>query len=60
MHTLEDTPCNPAGLCALSVGNDTGYIAYPGSTTDGSLEIFDSMTMVGYFVQRFRNIAMFY
>ena len=46
MHTLEETPENPSGLCALSTTNDTGFIAYPSSTTDGSLEIFDSMAMV--------------
>ena len=32
MHTIRDTPKNPSGLCALSVDNDNGFIAYPGSS----------------------------
>ena len=32
MHTIRDTPKNPAGLCALSVDNDGGYLAYPGNS----------------------------
>lgn len=32
MHTIRDTPKNPAGLCALSVENDGGYLAYPGNS----------------------------
>lgn len=36
----------PAGLCALSIHNDNGYLAYPGSATIGEVQVFDTMNLV--------------
>lgn len=46
LHILKGASSNPSGLFALSIANDTGYVAYPGSDSMGCLEIFDSMSMV--------------
>ncbi|KAK4874624.1 hypothetical protein RN001_013984 [Aquatica leii] len=42
LHTIRDTPPNPQGLCALSINNDNCYLAYPGSSTIGEVQIFDA------------------
>lgn len=42
VHTIRDTPPNPSGLCVLSVSNDS-YLAYPGSSTIGEVQIFDAI-----------------
>ncbi|CAI8040522.1 WD repeat domain phosphoinositide-interacting protein 2, partial [Geodia barretti] len=46
MHTIRDTPKNPAGLCALSVDNDGGYLAYPGNSQNGEVQVFDAINLV--------------
>jgi len=46
LHTIRETPPNPAGLCALSIHNDNGYLAYPGSATIGEVQVFDTMNLV--------------
>ena len=48
LHTIRDTPPNPTGLCALSVNNDNCYLAYPGSSTIGEVQIFDAVNLVSY------------
>lgn len=45
LHTIRDTPPNPNGLCALSISNDNCYLAYPGSSTIGEVQIFDTINM---------------
>jgi autophagy-related protein 18 len=45
MHTIRDTPKNPAGLCALSVDNDGGYLAYPGNSQNGEVQVFDAINL---------------
>ncbi|OQR77039.1 WD repeat domain phosphoinositide-interacting protein 2-like [Tropilaelaps mercedesae] len=44
LHTIRDTPANPKGICALSSGSEKGvtYLAYPGSTSIGEIQIFDT------------------
>ena len=46
LHTIRDTPPNPQGLCALSPNNDFCYLAYPGSSTIGEVQIFDAYNLV--------------
>uniref|UniRef100_A0A2I3GS85 WD repeat domain phosphoinositide-interacting protein 2 n=1 Tax=Nomascus leucogenys TaxID=61853 RepID=A0A2I3GS85_NOMLE len=45
LHTIRETPPNPAGLCALSVNSDNGYLAYPGSATMGEVQVFDTINL---------------
>jgi len=45
LHTIRDTPPNPQGLCALSPNNDHCYLAYPGSSTIGEVQIFDAFNL---------------
>ncbi len=46
LHTIRDTPPNPHGLCALSINNDNCYLAYPGSSQIGEVQIFDAVNLV--------------
>jgi len=46
LHTIRDTPPNPAGICCLSANNDNCYLAYPGSNQSGGVEIFDTVNLV--------------
>ncbi|CAG5032461.1 unnamed protein product [Parnassius apollo] len=43
LHTIRDTPPNPRGLCALSPNVDRCYVAYPGSSAVGEVQIFDAV-----------------
>ncbi|CAH1397501.1 unnamed protein product [Nezara viridula] len=43
LHTIRDTPPNPSGLCALSTDSDNCFLAYPGSSTIGEVQIFDTV-----------------
>ena len=36
----------PSGVCALSVDNDKNYIAYPGSSQNGEVQVFDAINLV--------------
>ncbi|XP_043831824.1 WD repeat domain phosphoinositide-interacting protein 2-like [Dromiciops gliroides] len=45
LHTIRETPPNPAGLCALSISNDNCYLAYPGSATIGEVQVFDTINL---------------
>ncbi|VVC44667.1 Hypothetical protein CINCED_3A009551 [Cinara cedri] len=45
LHTIRDTPPNPAGLCCLSTSSDICYLAYPGSSTTGEVQIFDAINL---------------
>uniref|UniRef100_A0A8C4R7V0 WD repeat domain, phosphoinositide interacting 2 n=1 Tax=Eptatretus burgeri TaxID=7764 RepID=A0A8C4R7V0_EPTBU len=47
LHTIRETPPNPAGLCALSISNDNCFLAYPGSATIGEAQVFDTVNLVG-------------
>ncbi|KAF6035448.1 WIPI2 [Bugula neritina] len=41
IHTIRGTSPNPLGLCDLSY-QERSYLAYPGSSQDGTLQIFDT------------------
>ncbi|GIY17606.1 WD repeat domain phosphoinositide-interacting protein 2 [Caerostris extrusa] len=45
LHTIRDTPPNPAGLCVLSISNDHNFLAYPGSSSIGEVQIFDALNL---------------
>ncbi|XP_030746586.1 WD repeat domain phosphoinositide-interacting protein 2 isoform X2 [Sitophilus oryzae] len=45
LHTIRDTPPNPTGLCALNSNSDNCYLAYPGSSSVGEVQIFDAMNL---------------
>lgn len=45
LHTIRDTPPNPAGLCTLSYSGDVSYLAYPGSSTIGEVQVFDATNL---------------
>lgn len=49
LHTIRDTPPNPQGLCALSINNDNCFLAFPGSSTIGEVQIFDANNLVKLF-----------
>ncbi|XP_034151402.1 WD repeat domain phosphoinositide-interacting protein 1 [Esox lucius] len=42
LKTLLNTPCNPSGLCALSINHSNSYLGYPGSATIGEIIIYDA------------------
>lgn len=45
LHTIRDTPPNPNGLCALSTDSENCFLAYPGSSTIGEVQIFDAVNL---------------
>jgi autophagy-related protein 18 len=45
LHTIRDTPPNSSGLCSLSTNSDNCYLAYPGSSTIGEVQIFDAINL---------------
>jgi len=45
LHTIRDTPPNTGGLCALSDNSDNCYIAYPGNSQIGEVQIFDGLNL---------------
>ncbi|VEN46071.1 unnamed protein product [Callosobruchus maculatus] len=45
LHTIRDTPPNPQGLCALSINSGDCFLAYPGSSTIGEVQIFDAINL---------------
>ena len=49
LHTIRDTPPNPLGLCVLSACNDNNFLAYPGSSSIGEVQIFDAFNLVFFF-----------
>ena len=49
LHTIRETPPNKHGLCALSTDSDHCYLAYPGHSTVGELQIFDALNLVRAF-----------
>jgi len=46
LHTIRDVPPNPYGLCALSITDSSPYVAYPGSSIIGEIQIFDIINLV--------------
>lgn len=46
IHTISDTPANPTGLFALSTSSEHCFLAYPGSTSTGEVQIFDAFNLV--------------
>ena len=49
LHTIRDVPSNRDGLCALSSNSDNSYLAYPGSSITGEVQIFDTLNLVRFF-----------
>jgi len=45
LHTIRDTPPNISGLCALSDNSDNCYVAYPGNSQIGEVQIFDGLNL---------------
>ncbi|XP_055328386.1 WD repeat domain phosphoinositide-interacting protein 2-like [Paramacrobiotus metropolitanus] len=45
LHTIRDTPPNPKGLCCLVPKDENCYLAYPGSSTIGEVQIFDASNL---------------
>ncbi|XP_056638503.1 WD repeat domain phosphoinositide-interacting protein 2 isoform X2 [Diorhabda sublineata] len=45
LHTIRDTPPNPSGLCALSINHENCYVAYPGSSSIGEVQVFDAVNL---------------
>ncbi|XP_062550157.1 WD repeat domain phosphoinositide-interacting protein 2-like [Armigeres subalbatus] len=45
LYTIRDTVPNETGLIALTSGSDQSYLAYPGSTTEGEVQIFDAINL---------------
>ncbi|UJR09577.1 hypothetical protein I4U23_013812 [Adineta vaga] len=45
LHTIRDVPSNRDGLCALSSNSDNSYLAYPGSSITGEIQVFDTLNL---------------
>ncbi|CAF0976926.1 unnamed protein product [Adineta steineri] len=45
LHTIRDVPTNSDGLCALSSNDSNPYLAYPGSSITGEIQIFDTVNL---------------
>jgi len=45
LHTIRETPPNKSGLCALSIDSDNCFLAYPGHSSVGELQIFDALNL---------------
>ena len=39
LHTIRETPPNKSGLCALSIDSDNCFLAYPGHSSVGELQV---------------------
>ena len=46
LHTIDPIPSNPNGICAVSPNKEKSYLAYPGNTTTGDIQIFDTIKLV--------------
>ena len=56
LHTIRETPPNKNGLCALSIDSDHCYLAYPGHSSVGELQIFDALHLVSFNRDLVRNL----
>ncbi|CAF1024302.1 unnamed protein product [Rotaria sordida] len=45
LHTIRDVPSNREGLCALSSNSENSYLAYPGSSLTGEVQVFDTLNL---------------
>merc|ERR1712213_61567 len=45
IHTIRDTPPNPSGLLSLSTASSHCYLAYPGHSHTGELQVFDCLNL---------------
>jgi len=50
IHTIRNIPPNTRGLCALSTESDYSYLAYPGHSTAGEVQVFDAKNLNGVFM----------
>lgn len=46
LHTIQDCPSNKSGISAISSDSNHSYLAYPGSTLMGAVNIFDTVYLV--------------
>ena len=46
LHTIRETPPNKSGLCALSTDSDNCYLAYPGHSSVGELQVSQIQTIL--------------
>ena len=46
LHTIRDVSSNPDGLCGLSSNENNPYLAYPGSSITGEIQILDTTNLV--------------
>ncbi|GFT10651.1 WD repeat domain phosphoinositide-interacting protein 2 [Nephila pilipes] len=58
LHTIRDTPPNPAGLCVLSTSNEHNFLAYPGSSSIGEVQIFDALNLVGSIIDKILRVLV--
>ncbi|OXA59751.1 WD repeat domain phosphoinositide-interacting protein 2 [Folsomia candida] len=45
LHTIRDTPLNEKGILALSINADNSFLAYPGSSSTGQVQVFDAFNL---------------
>lgn len=45
LHTIRETPPNQNGILALSVNAENSFLAYPGSSTIGEVQVFDAFNL---------------
>jgi len=45
VHTIRDTPLNEQGIMALTVNEDNSWLAYPGSSNTGQVQVFDAFNL---------------
>ncbi|UJR36531.1 hypothetical protein I4U23_029252 [Adineta vaga] len=45
IHTIRDVSSNPDGLCALSSNENHPFLAYPGSSITGEIQLFDTTNL---------------
>lgn len=46
LHSMRELAVNPHGLCALSPSNDNPFLAYPGSSITGEIQLFNTIALV--------------
>ena len=51
LHTIRETPPNKSGLCALSTDSENCYLAYPGHSSVGELQVNSTYLWVLGFCQ---------
>ena len=56
LHTIRETPPNKSGLCALSTDSENCYLAYPGHSSVGELQVNSTcLWVLGFSQHPFRE-----